>query len=86
MVGTDITNPNAETRTLSGSEIDDQTGFRLYPGEAVGSYRGWLTRKKSADIEPFRESLRHRSTTNSFAKFTEQDDNFLSSSVAPEDL
>lgn len=84
--GTPIENTDAETRELSGSEIDDLTGFILYPGEATASYKGWLSRKKSSDQEPFRESLKHRSVTISAAKFTEQDDNFLVDSVAPEDL
>lgn len=85
-IGTPIENTTAETRDLSGSEVDDLTGFILYPGEATASYKGWRSRKKSADQEPFRESLKHRSVTISSAKFTEQDDSFIADSIAPEDL
>lgn len=79
--GTQILNTGATTEVPINYEIDDLTGMRLYPSEAVESYKGWKTRKKSADKEPFRESLKHRSVTISSAKFTEQEDVFVKGGV-----
>ena len=82
----ELINPGAETRDFSGNTIDDRTGFKLYPGEAVKDYTGQFTREKSADPEPFRESLRYRSVkTSPRTKNAETDDTFYSS-IAPEDL
>ena len=81
-----LINKGAETRDFSGNTIDDRTGFKLYPGEAVKDFTGQYTREKSADPEPFRESLRYRSVkTSPKTKNAETDDTFYSS-IAPEDL
>ena len=73
-----LINKGAETRDFSGNEIDDRTGFKLYPGEAVKDFTGQFTREKSADPEPFRESLRYRSVKASpRTKNAELPDNFI---------
>lgn len=81
----DIVNATA-VLVASNYEIDDLSGQKLYPGEAVESYKGMLTRKKHRDVKPPRGQLRYRSKDVSKARFSEGEDVFITADIDPDDL
>ena len=78
--GVQIVNPDAETPSLSNTELDDITGFRILPGRGVRDWKGYRTRKRSADMRPLQENLTYRGIDRSQRgpQSPELEDTFLS--------
>jgi len=85
--GVSITNTGADV-PLSNSELDDITGFILYPKEGIRTWKGFKSRKRSADKKPLQEgaTLRLLKSSTQGPQSAEGDDNFISTTVTPEDL
>lgn len=84
--GVSITNPNAIAGP-SNYEICDRTGFRVYRGELETEWDGTMVRPKSFEDRHPQDFVRARSRENPKGpKRPEQDDTFISTTVAPEDL
>ena len=81
--GTQILNPDAQTRAYSGSEIDDRTGFRVLPGQLVrDDYSGNLVHPRYRDAPQEQERVRSaRNTPQRGPQAPELDDVFLSGGV-----
>ena len=82
---TDITNDGA-TLTPSNYEIDDRTGWRLLPGEAVrdGQIQGMYVSKKVRDDRHPQERLRsYGGDRLRGPKSPEPDDIFISGDIDP---
>jgi hypothetical protein len=82
--GVSLLNPDAQTREFSGSEIDDRTGFKVYPGELVtDEYSKKLVHPKFRDEPQEQEGVKSaRNLPQRGPQAPELDDNFLESQNA----
>lgn len=85
-VGVDIVNLTAEARALSGSEIDDITGFRLLPRKSVRDWRGYRTRSESADRRHPQEYIESRGNRPQTGSQSPEDDDIDYVPITPDDL
>ena len=84
---TDIENNQATSDVPNNTEICSRSGFRLYPGELMRDGYGELMRSRSVDgIHPQDNIRAGRSAPQRGAIRPEQDDTFIATSIAPEDL
>ena len=85
--GTPITNSNA-TSVSSNYEIDDRTGFKMYPGELVkdGHIPGLMVSKKARDNRHPQESIRSVGDRQRGPDSPEGTDNFISTAISADDL
>lgn len=84
--GTQITNSNAEADAGNRYNICMRTGFRVKPGELIEDAYGSLVRQDSFDKRHPQEFIRPLAEELTGPKRPEPTDQFLSSSVSPEDL
>ena len=85
-IGTPITNLTAEVDGFGRYFIDDRTGFRLYPHEAVQEWTGFFVRKRHLDKQNPQEFRKGSEKSLSAATRSETEDTFITTSIAPEDL
>ena len=85
-VGQTITNANA-TAGPTNYEICQRTGFRQYPGELMRDGYGELIRPKSVDERHPQDFVRSRGGDRQRGSVSpEQNNSFIVTSIAPEDL
>ena len=86
MSGTPIINLTAEEDNFGRYEIDDRTGFRLYPGEQTQEWTGFSVRPKSKDSRNLQEFRVGSEKSLSVTIRSEPEDQFISTSISAEDL
>jgi len=83
---TDIINVGAVVRDKSGNTICDRSGRKCYPHELVKDpYTGNMVLPQYVD-DPQQITRVFRSTSGSGPRRAEQDNNFITTAILPEDL
>ena len=87
-MSTPITNSGATTDVPTNFEIDDRTGFKMYPGELVrdGQIKGLYVSEKSRDDRHPQDLIKSVQGRQYGPRSPELDDSFISTSVTPESL
>ena len=75
--GTPIVNRNADTNNPTSYEIDQKSGFKIYPWEVVRQWDGVFTREQSNDPKHPQLDLKSRSDKQIGAQNPEGDDVFI---------
>ena len=84
--GTTIANTNADTRSFSGNEICDRTGFKVLPGDLVEEWNGHMVRPESFEPQQPQDKLRSRPDKLPGSVSPEPSDTFISTAVSADDL
>jgi len=79
-------NPNAVTDVPKNYEICEFSGIKMYPGEGVIDWQGYLVHPAFKDPMPQREAMRYPSVEQTGAEFPEPEDQFITTAVSVEDL
>jgi hypothetical protein len=85
-VDTAITNSTATEDTSNRYNICQRTGFKVKPGSLMKEWNGALVRSDSYEPRNIQDFVKGKAESLTGAIRPEADDQFIATSIAPEDL